>query len=193
MFAVAGSALALRAPLRKPPVEVENDLCMTQEEFRSFYEQTAGPLWRYLARAGRSEDLADDLLQEAYYRILRVGFRGESEAHRKNYLFRVATNLLRDHFRSPKSSEQSLTVEPAAEKVAQHQVEVQKDLGAAMEKLKLRDRQLLWLAHVEGLSHNEVAEVLGVKAASVRLMVFRARKRLAELLREKGYVSEVTT
>lgn len=193
MFAVAGSALALRAPLRKPPAEVENVPCMTQEEFRSFYEQTSGPLWRYLARAGRSEDLADDLLQESYYRILRIGFRGDSEAHRKNYLFRVATNLLRDHFRSPKSSEKPLTIEPASEKVDQHQVEVQKDLGQAMEKLKLRDRQLLWLAHVEGLSHNEVAEVLGVKAASVRLMVFRARKRLAELLREQGYVSEVTT
>ena len=60
-------------------------------------------------------------------------------------------------------------------------------------KLKPRQRQLVWLAHVEGLSHIEVAEVLGVKAASVRLMVFRARKRLAELLREQGYRSEVTT
>ncbi|MEE9563014.1 MAG: sigma-70 family RNA polymerase sigma factor, partial [Thermoanaerobaculia bacterium] len=129
---------------------------MTEEEFHSFYEQTSGPLWRYLARSGRSEDLADDLLQEAYYRILRIGFRGDSEAHRKNYLFRVATNLLRDHFRSPKSSEKSLVSEPSTERVAQHQVELQKDLGQAMEKLKLRDRQLLWLAHVEGLSHKEV-------------------------------------
>jgi RNA polymerase sigma-70 factor (ECF subfamily) len=193
LFTVAGSALALRAPLRKPPAEVENVLCMTQEEFRSFYEETSGPLWRYLARAGRSEDLADDLLQEAYYRILRIGFRGDSKAHRKNYLFRVATNLLRDHFRSPKSTETPLTIEPSSEVVAQHQVEVQRDLGQAMEKLKLRDRQLLWLAHVEGLSHHEVAEVLGVKAPSVRLMVFRARKRLAELLREQGYAPEVTT
>lgn len=191
MFLAAGSALALRVPLRTPPAEAENALGMTPEEFRGFYEQTSGPLWRYLARSGQSEDLADDLLQEAYFRILRIGFRGESKTHRKNYLFRVATNLLRDHFRSPKSSERVLLSEPSSPGVAQHEVEVRRDLGKATAKLKLRDRQLLWLAHVEGLSHKEIAEVLGVKPGSVRLMVFRARQRLAAQLKEQGYSNEV--
>ena len=40
MFMEAGSTLALRAPLRKPPAEVENALCMTQEEFHSFEAET---------------------------------------------------------------------------------------------------------------------------------------------------------
>jgi RNA polymerase sigma-70 factor (ECF subfamily) len=43
--------------------------------------------------------LADDLLQETYYRFLRAKVAHESDAHRRNYLFRIATNIVRDHRR----------------------------------------------------------------------------------------------
>ena len=46
---------------------------------------------------------------------------------------------------------------------------------------------MLWLAHVEGTGHREIAAVLGVKAASVPVLLFRARRKLAGLLRKKGY------
>ena len=45
---------------------------------------------------------------------------------------------------------------------------------------------MLWLAYVEGCSHKEIAGVVGLKAASVRLLLFRARQKLAALLRERG-------
>ena len=47
---------------------------------------------------------------------------------------------------------------------------------------KPRDRAMLWLAYAEGSSHEEIATVLGVKRASVKLLLFRARRRLAGLL-----------
>jgi len=53
-------------------------------------------------------------------------------------------------------------------------------------ELKPQERALLWLAHVEGSSHEEIAESLGVKAKSVKVMLFRARKRLGEMLTKKG-------
>jgi RNA polymerase sigma-70 factor (ECF subfamily) len=53
------------------------------------------------------------------------------------------------------------------------------DVQRALAKLALRDRQLLWLAHVEGASHREVAAALGLGVASVRVLLFRARRRLA--------------
>jgi hypothetical protein len=45
-----------------------------------------------------------------------------------------------------------------------------------------RERQLLWLAYVEGASHKEIADCTGLKAGSVRLLLFRARRRLAGLI-----------
>jgi RNA polymerase sigma-70 factor (ECF subfamily) len=53
----------------------------------------------------------------------------------------------------------------------------------AFERLKLRERDLLWLAYVEGASHHEIADRTGLKPASVRLLLYRARRRLAGLIR----------
>jgi len=55
-------------------------------------------------------------------------------------------------------------------------------LGPAMAQMRPRDRQLLWLAHAEGYSHREIAEVTGLGCASVRLLLFRARRKIAKLL-----------
>lgn len=162
---------------------------MDDAAFRRFYDETSRPLWAYLARASGSAALADDLLQEAYYRLLRSRFEPASELHRRNYLFRIATNLLRDHFRSPRRREVALE-EPSPSPAHGARIEARRDLSRALEGLKPRERQLLWLAHVEGYSHREVAEAMNLKPASVRLLVFRARRRLAAKLRELDPGSE---
>src|SRR5437773_1243512 len=56
------------------------------------------------------------------------------------------------------------------------------ELGAALRRVKSRERELLWLAYAEGFSHKEIAELTGLKATSLRPMLFRARKKLARLL-----------
>ena len=60
------------------------------------------------------------------------------------------------------------------------------DLGRAMTHLKPRERDLLWLAYAQGSSHQEIADTLGLKRSSIKLLLFRARRRLAALLRESG-------
>jgi len=62
----------------------------------------------------------------------------------------------------------------AAERVA--------DFNLAMARLKPRERAMLWLAYAEGASHQEIAETLGVRAASLKILLFRARRKLADLL-----------
>ena len=47
---------------------------------------------------------------------------------------------------------------------------------------------MLWLAHVEGMTHHEIASVLGLRAASVRSMLFRARQRCSVELNLGGLV-----
>jgi len=156
---------------------------LDEAAFRALYDRTARPLWGYIARATGDGSLADDLVQEAYFRLLRADFEPESEEHAKNYLFRIATNLLRDHFRGAKRAQLPLEHDPS---VVGHerQVHLQYDLRRAMMQLKPRERELLWLGHVERFSHKEIAEILGLKAGSVRLLLFRARKKLASMLEE---------
>jgi RNA polymerase sigma-70 factor (ECF subfamily) len=166
---------------------------MDEDAFRLFYERTARPVWAYLARMSGDARLADDLLQETYYRFLRINAAHESEAHRRNYLFRIATNLVRDLRRRPRLDE-SRTAEGADEidhadprsADAANGAVRRLDLARSMARLKPRERDLLWLAYAQGSSHKEIAETLGLKTASIKLLLFRARRRLAGLLREGG-------
>jgi RNA polymerase sigma-70 factor (ECF subfamily) len=51
--------------------------------------------------------------------------------------------------------------------------------------LKPRERALLWLAYAQGSSHAEIAGMLGLKTGSIKLLLFRARRKLAGLLQRR--------
>lgn len=168
--------------------EASVPLELNEELFAAFYERTSKALWAYLMRMTRSPHLADDLLQESYYRFLRARGAYESEAHRRNALFRIATNLMRDgHRRSKTMPTTSLNDDesgaPPVEDEAR-QSDVRADLKKAMASLKPREREMLWMAYGQGQTHREIAEVLGLQVGSIKMLLFRARRRLASLLRD---------
>ena len=76
---------------------------MTEPAFLEFYARTAGRLNGYLRKLTGDGSLAEDLLQEAYLRFLTRSRVLDDDEHQKNYLFRIATNLARDHFRREQS------------------------------------------------------------------------------------------
>lgn len=166
---------------------LEEPFHMDELAFRAFYDMTARPLWSYLSHMTRSPSLADDLVQESYYRFLRAKLRSTDRTYQKNYLFRIATNLTRDYWRGIpqiRKLQESITATPQAVSDSAERVHHSFDLDRAMTLLKPRERQILWLAYVEGSSHKEIAEVVGLRAASIRLLLFRARRKLAALLRK---------
>jgi RNA polymerase sigma-70 factor (ECF subfamily) len=163
---------------------------MDEEAFRALYDRTARALWVYLSRMTGSRDLADDLLQETYYRFLRARAAYESDAHRRNALFRIATNLARDGHRRGRAA----ALVPLPDGIGDGQdlrsgidlardAQRRTDLSRALAQLKPREREMLWLAYAQGSTHRDIAGTLGVKAASVRLLLFRARHKLAGFLR----------
>jgi RNA polymerase sigma-70 factor (ECF subfamily) len=165
----------------------EDAFHMDEQTFRVFYEKTSHPLWSYLSRLSGDATLAQDLVQESYYRFLRADLKSADEAYQKNYLFRIGTNLTRDHWRRQPREERLRAA--AAERVrtddrTAERVQQSSDLGRVLKRLKPREREILWLAYVEGSSHKEIAEVVGLRAGSVRLLLFRARHKMAGLLRQ---------
>ncbi len=164
--------------------EAETAFVMTEEAFRAFYDRTARSVWAYLARLTGDPALADDLLQDAYYRFLRADATHDSEAHRRNALFTIATNLARDAHRRRRVMPFFVPdpVDIASGEDAAGRFERTTDVTRALRAMKPRDRAMLWLAYAEGSSHQEIAGVLGVKPGSVKQLLFRARRRLARLL-----------
>lgn len=159
---------------------------MDEDAFRAFYDRTARPLWAYLARMTGDRQAADDLLQESFYRFLRARAAMDDEAHRRNYLFRIATNLARDRYRRRATSPELMcAVEESdgADVGAAGRTERWTDLHRAFGRLKRRERELLWLAYAQGSTHQEIGETLGLRTGSIKPLLFRARKRLADMLR----------
>jgi len=166
-----------------------SELPMDSAQFAAFYERSARPLWAYLSRVSGDRTLAEDLMQESFVRFLCATHGCDGEVEARRYLFRIATNLLRDHWRRPVASSLDEVPEAALAMcgaAAMSAMDSEAMLERAMAKMGLRERQMLWLAHAEGYSHKEIAEVMDLGATSVRLLLFRARRKIGQLLENGG-------
>jgi RNA polymerase sigma-70 factor (ECF subfamily) len=159
---------------------------MDEETFRAFYQRSARGLWAYLTRLTGDRQLTEDLLQETFYRFLRAAATYDNETHRRNSLYRIATNLARDVRRRSMARPAAVPAGDDIERVPSGQdagtAERTADFTRAMSRLQPRERAMLWLAYAEGASHREIADVLGLRPTSLKPMLFRARRKLADLL-----------
>jgi RNA polymerase sigma-70 factor (ECF subfamily) len=178
--------------LDEQAIDSADPLRMDEDAFRAFYDLTSRAVWAYLSHVTGDPQAADDLLQETYIRFLGVRRRWESDAHRRNYLFRIATNLAHDRRRRSNvrrethllDEERGCAGASAPDSARGH--EERADLRRALERLSAREREMLWLAYAEGSTHQEIADALGLRTKGIRVLLFRARKKLAALLRGSG-------
>ena len=163
-----------------------DELPMDSDAFAGFYQRSAPALRAYLTRVSGNHVLAEDLVQESYLRFLSASCPEGGEVNYRRYLYRIATNLLRDHWRRPRAAcLEEVPEQFLAARDGLSGIESQVTLDPAMLQMRPRERQLLWLAHAEGYSHREIAEITGLSAAGIRLLLFRARRKIARLLRKQ--------
>lgn len=160
---------------------------MDEARFEAFYRAHASSLWSYIYRLTGDPATADDLLQKTFFRFLRANPQAANDDHLRRYLFRIATNLAFDHFRETKRERgREIVVVDAG---AHDSADLRHDMMRVFAELKPRERALLWLAHVEESNHEDIAEALGLKAKSIKVLLFRARRHLGDLLKKKGLAS----
>lgn len=162
---------------------VRSEERITQPDFETFYLRTSRALHGYLSRLTRDPATAEEVLQEAYIRMINLP--AMDDLPRKAYLYKTATNILRDRWRKQKREQKWWELTHVSEAV-HHNLSLPLDIAAVLDRLSPQERAVLWLAHVEELSHREIASVLDVKEKSVRVIVFRARGKAKELLEKAG-------
>ena len=166
-----------------------SSLAFTEAEFEAFHARTSRPLWAYLRRIGGDEALADDVLQESYVKFLGHVTAGSNEREMRGFLYRIATNLLRDRWRREQRERVGMVgLLRFFREESRENAPLRMDLETALGQLKSRDRALLWLAYVEGYEHREIAKILDLAEKSVRVLLFRAKKKMAGYL---GSLEEV--
>jgi RNA polymerase sigma-70 factor (ECF subfamily) len=154
-----------------------------EESFNVLYRQTARPLRAYAARVLGSTSQADDIVQETYLRLLRAPLSFDTGNELRAYVFRIASNLIADHFRRQKRESPLTDAPDSAAQEGDRSSRV--DMERVFSLLRPRERQLLWLAHVEGANYHELARALGLREGSVRVLLSRARRKLAALIKER--------
>jgi RNA polymerase sigma-70 factor (ECF subfamily) len=154
---------------------------LDEAAFSAFYASHARGLWAYVYRVTGNAADADDVVQEAFLRMLRSAPESDDVEQRRRFLFRVASNLVVDRWRARRHAAAGAGAEPTVAPVTPDD-----DVARTFAELKPRERALLWLACVEGESHDAIAASLGVGKGSVKVMLFRAKRRLRNLLTAKG-------
>lgn len=154
---------------------------LTREEVRSLYEQFAPVVFRR-ARVllGRDAD-AWDAVQEVFERMLTQGSGFRREARPMTWVYRVTTNVALNMVRSRRVREPLLTVVPDEPSVGAEVLEARQLLAKWLAHLDERELEIASLLYIDGLTQQEVADVLGLSRKTINREVEELRSKLERL------------
>jgi RNA polymerase sigma-70 factor, ECF subfamily len=161
-------------------------------DFDGIFQRLYPSLFRYLHRLTGDADVAEDVAQESFVRLLRQNL---TEDDVRPWLFTVAMNLVRDRARKTDRRQRLLAGAPQLVKpgpLPDEDLERAERIAAVrsvLETLPERDRQLL-LMREEGFKYEEIAQVVGVAPASVGTLIARALRRFTEAFRAREAVDD---
>ncbi len=154
--------------------------------FEQLYELYKGPIANLLYRLTFDRERVDDLMQEIFFRVWRGAqtFRGASKV--STFVFRVAYNVFLSDNRKkrpkPKEFEKITDQAPPDALIAEERIQ---QVQAAIKQLPENDRMILVLSEYNGLSYDEIVEVLGLPLGTVKSRMFYALQHLRERLKGK--------
>jgi RNA polymerase sigma-70 factor (ECF subfamily) len=164
--------------------------------FELLYERHKGPLYRYLQRMCGRREVADDLFQEVWSKVIASRSRYEARAQFNTFLFRIAHNSAIDYFRRSGRPHENAAqdIDEVAEQVgaAEHErpdaalseAQVRSDFRRALAELPAEQRDVFVLYEESGLSLEEIGRVTGVAMETAKSRLRYAVGKLRTALRQ---------
>jgi RNA polymerase sigma factor (sigma-70 family) len=156
----------------------------TERSFERIYRDHVGDVYRYaLALTGNASD-AEDVAQTTFMNAYRAFERGERPLKPQNWLIVIAHNVCRQRARQSdrRPREVEFNEDLAEAIVPSEDAPTAADIQRALGHLAFNQRAALVMRELEGRSHAEIAEALGLTVAATEMLVFRARRALREQL-----------
>ncbi|MDR1100575.1 MAG: RNA polymerase sigma factor [Treponema sp.] len=158
-------------------------------EFRRLYDTVFPILFRVAYRIANSEEAAEDLCQEAFFRLHEKNMVFPSLEEAKYWLIRVvknaALNYAKRKDRERKAYQRAFREDTRQEETGEGlfiKRETQAEVQEALKKLPGNLQIVLILKEYSGLNYKEIGRILGISEGNVKVRVFRARERLAGFL-----------
>ena len=158
-----------------------------REGLAAIYEEYYQPIYCYVYRQVSDVETARDLAAEVFHRLLRTAQKGNGpDRHPKGWLYRTAHNLVVDHYRRQQHRQHLPFDEELAQGSGDPADTVERrseaaEVRAALQELTPDQQQVIALKFLEGMSNQEVAEVLDKTVGSIKALQHRA---LAALQRQ---------
>jgi RNA polymerase sigma-70 factor (ECF subfamily) len=144
-------------------------------------------LFDFFTRVSGNRTVAEDLVQDVFFRILKYRKTYRDDSHFKTWMFHIARNARIDYFKKHRAEvlfpEEGFEVESKAP-FPSHELEQQQQtamLRQAMFKLPDEKREILVLARYQEMKYEEIADLLGCEVGTVKVRVHRALKELREV------------
>jgi len=162
------------------------------DAFGALYTRHLNAIYRHVFFRVADVPLAEDLTEEVFVRAWTALPNYEPQGHRfTSWLYRIAQNLIVDHYRKqssrPEIDDTGMEALPDSQAAPEEQLAAQQDrnnLAKAIQQLRSDEQQVIILRFVEGLSHKEVAEVIGKSVGASRVIQHRALESLVHLMGE---------
>ncbi len=167
------------------------------QAFEVLYRRHNDALYRYLLRLSLNRDVAEDVFQEVWSKIIKARHRYRPTAQFRTFLFRVAHNCFIDYLRRNSRHTQTSAMDPdsrpdpgvepdqAAEKSL-----ARRRLEAALETLPVEQRDAFLLHEEAGLSIDVIADISGVNRETVKSRLRYASNKLKAALIEPAKPTE---
>ena len=159
-------------------------------EFRKFYETVFPILFRVSYSITSSEEAAEDLCQEAFFRLHEKNMVFPSPDEAKYWLIRVVKNASLNYakrkVRERKAYQKAFREDVRPEETGENALvkkETREEVREALDKLPENLRTVMILKEYGELNYKEIGRSLGISEGNVKVRVFRARERLAGLLK----------
>jgi RNA polymerase sigma-70 factor (ECF subfamily) len=180
----------------KAPEREESRKPMSFTDFRRLYDTAFPILFRVAYRIANSEEAAEDLCQEAFFRLYEKNMVFPNPEEAKYWLIRVVKNAALNYAKR-KERERRAYQRAFREDVRQEETgegilikaEIKQEIKEALEKLPENLRMVLVLKEYGELNYKEIGRILTISEGNVKVRVFRARERLAGLLQGGSHVS----
>lgn len=154
-----------------------------KQKFEALYKKYINKIYNYFwYRVGHDQDVAEDLAQETFVRAYQAlpQFRVTEKSY-LSYLLAIAHNLLVNYYRSPKPISIETTGIDVPEEIWS-KLETKDNIRSmwrAIQQLSIKEQDILYLKYQKGYKVAEIAEIVGKSENAVKLILSRARKKLA--------------
>ncbi|HYT78560.1 MAG TPA: sigma-70 family RNA polymerase sigma factor [Actinomycetota bacterium] len=154
-------------------------------EFEVFFLEHHEPLFRALWLVTRNRHEAEEVMQDAFLRLLERWPEIQAAENLDGYLYRTAMNVFRSRLRRASVAlRKAIRQLPSDDQLSE--IEDRDAVIRALAPLPARQRAAVVLMDVLGLSSAQAGEALGISAVTVRVLAARGRARLREVLDEDG-------